>query len=78
MTQSRVKNPDFEDLIKLPLKAAGVHVVSPANYVDSHGWVFKCTPRVGGLINANYECIYWLSFAFGFSLLMGTIHVFFF
>ena len=36
MIQIAVKNPDFEDLIKLPLKAC-VHIVSRANYVDSHG-----------------------------------------
>ena len=51
MTQSGVKNPDFEDLIKLPLKASGVHVVSPANYVDSHGWVDNAKH---GWINANH------------------------
>ena len=41
MIQIGVKNPDFEDLIKLPFKvtsnAACVHIPSHANYVDSHG-----------------------------------------
>ena len=38
MIQNTVKNVDFEDLIKLPLKVGSVHiVVSHANYVDSHG-----------------------------------------
>ena len=38
MIQNTVKNVDFEDLIKLPLKVGSVHIVSHANYVDSHGW----------------------------------------